>query len=193
MTGRRRFLALSVIATAFVVAASTAWALTKGDDSGPSGFVPTTGTLAQGTAPSGGRYEIFRLDPSEFDLDSGEALCAEIRTPAAAGQGCNLMPDEDGLIDGQPLRPSLALLGTDRFFTTIAPKGVEAMEVSVEGEDETNTSQALDAGPAGRLLVVKVGGPMITSRDPASSRDYEVRLLGANGETVHEAKLSDPR
>jgi hypothetical protein len=33
---------------------------------------------------------------------------------------------------------------------------------------------------------------MVTSRDPTSSRRYEVRLLGANGETIREIAASDP-
>jgi hypothetical protein len=66
------------------------------------------------------------------------------------------------------------------------------MEVSVKGEPLVARSRSIDAGAAGRVLIVAVGGPTVTSRDPASSRDYAVRLLGPNGERVSEFAMSDP-
>jgi hypothetical protein len=90
------------------------------------------------------------------------------------------------------LRPSYSLLATDRFFSIVAPQGVTAMEVGVKGDDEVERSRSIDVGDAGTLLLVAVGGSVVTSRDPASSRDYEVRLLGTGGETVSEFAMSDP-
>jgi len=66
------------------------------------------------------------------------------------------------------------------------------MEVGVVGQGNAGTSQSLDAGPAGRLLVAIVGGRMTGSRDPSASRDYEVRLLDANGRSVRAVAMSDP-
>lgn len=193
MAAKRRFLGLG-LAAAFAVAGGTAWAVAQDDDPGPAGFAPTTGApLAQGDAPSGVGYEVSRVDPADLGVDPTEAFCIEIRTPVAASQGCRLVSDADGRIAGQPWRPGMSLLGSDRFFSTLAPAGVTAMEVSIEGETGARRSQALDAGPHGKLLLAIVGGPPVTSRDPASSRDYEVRLLGANGETVQQATMRDPR
>jgi hypothetical protein len=66
------------------------------------------------------------------------------------------------------------------------------MEVGVVGQGNAATSQSLDAGPAGRLLVAIVGGRKTGSRDPSASRDYEVRLLDANGRSVRAIAMSDP-
>jgi hypothetical protein len=66
------------------------------------------------------------------------------------------------------------------------------MEVEVVGQGNAGTSQSLDAGPAGRLLVAIVGGRITGSRDPSASRDYEVRLLDANGRSVRAVAVSDP-
>ena len=66
------------------------------------------------------------------------------------------------------------------------------MEVAVVGQANAATSRSIDAGPAGTLLVVTVGGRMTGSRDPSASRDYEVRLLDANGRIVREIAVSDP-
>jgi len=192
MRGRRRFLSIG-LAAAFAAAAGTAWAVSQGDDNpGPKGLVPTHGELAQGRAPSGGAYTVSRLDPAALGEPQTGAFCTRIATPAGGTQGCDPVPDADGRIHGQPWRPSFALLGADRFFTALAPKGVTTMEVQVMGEPEATRSQSIDAGAMGRLLIVVVEGPMVTSRDPASSLDYEVRLLDANGETVNEIAMSDP-
>gem|GEM_PF-3948641 len=86
----------------------------------------------------------------------------------------------------------MSLLGADRFLLAVAPPGVKTMEVGIVGEAKTTSSRSLDVGAAGKLLVVMVGGPPVTSRDPASSRDYNVRLLDADGKTVQEATKSDP-
>jgi hypothetical protein len=192
MTGQKRFLSVG-LAAALAAAGGTAWAMTEdGDSARPEVPAPTSGELTQGPAPSGGRYTISRIDPAQLQHDATKWFCTEIATPAAGTRGCDPIPDANGRVDGQPLRPSYALLATDRFFTAIAPTGVTAMEVRIKGEDNGTASQSIDAGAAGKLLIVVVGGPVVTSRDPASSRDYEVRLLGANGETVGEAVISDP-
>jgi len=83
------------------------------------------------------------------------------------------------------------VLGPDRFFAAVAAKGVTAMEVGVDGEGTTAASRSLDAGPAGTLLLVTVGGQIVSSRDPSSSRDYEVRFLDADGGTVRKIAMSD--
>lgn len=195
MTGRRRSLSVG-LAAAFAVAGGTAWAVTQADDSGPdrptTAPVPTSGKVAEGTAPSGGSYTVSRVDPAEFKADPTQWFCAEIVTPASGAQGCHPVPGKDGRIDGQPLRPSYALLATDRFFSIIAPEGVTAMEVRMKGQAKATAARPIDAGPAGKLLVAVVGVPMVTSRDPATSRDYEVRLLGPDRETVQEIAMSDP-
>jgi photosystem II stability/assembly factor-like uncharacterized protein len=84
------------------------------------------------------------------------------------------------------------VLGADRFFAAVAAKEVTAMEVGVDGEATTAASRSLDAGSTGTLLLVTVGGQTISSRDPASSRDYEVRFLDADGGTVRKIAMSDP-
>jgi hypothetical protein len=191
MGGRGRVIPLGLVA-AFAVAGGTAWAVTQAGEPSLGGFAPTSGVVAHGIAPSGRDYTVSRIDPAQFGRNGADAFCAEIRTPVAAAQGCNPVSDANGRINGQPLRPSLALLGTDRFFTILAPEGVEAMEVRVEGQAKSWSSRSLAADSAGKLLIVPVDGPMVTSRDPTSSRRYEVRLLGANGETIREIAASDP-
>jgi hypothetical protein len=66
------------------------------------------------------------------------------------------------------------------------------MEVGVVGQAKAATSPSLDAGSAGTLLVATVGGRKTGSRDPSASRDYEVRLLDANGRSVRAMAVSDP-
>jgi hypothetical protein len=189
MAGRR--LLVFALVAAIGAAGGTAWAVTQADDA-PDLPAPTAGIVAQGTAPSGGSYTISRIDPQQVGQDPSSAFCFEIATPAASGQGCDLVPDEAGRINGEPQRPSFSLLGSDRFFTAIAPRGVEAMKVAIVGQGDAGTSRSLDAGPAGRLLVVVVGGRMTGSRDPSASRDYEVRLLDAHGRSVRAVAMGDP-
>ena len=186
----RRLLVFGLVA-AMAAAGGTAWAVTQADNA-PGLPAPTAGIVAQGTAPSGATYTISGIDPQQVGKDPSDAFCFEIATPAASGQGCDPAPDEAGLINGQPQRPSFALLGSDRFFTAIAPRGVEAMDVRVVGQGNAGTSQSFDAGPAGTLLVAIVGGRMTGSRDPSASRDYEVRLLDADGRSVRAIAMSDP-
>jgi hypothetical protein len=190
MSRRRRFVSLG-LAAAFAVAGGTAWAVAQAGDFESGQLSRPTGMLAQGVAPSGEGYELSRIDPADRGMDAADAVCTQIRTPAAAAQGCDPVPDADGRIHGHTWRPSLSILGSDRFFTAIAPKGVTAMAVQVEGQAKAATSRSIDAGPAGTLLIVAVGGRVVTSRDPASSLDYVVRLLDANGETVNEVAMSD--
>jgi hypothetical protein len=154
--------------------------------------VPTSGKVAEGRAPSGTDYTIFRIDPAQFKADPMKWFCTEIVTEASSTRGCDPAPDAEGNFDGRPLKPSFALLGTDRFFSIIAPEGVTAMEVHVRGQSAATTSRSIEAGPGGKLLVALVGGPQVTSRDPSSSRDYEVRLLGSDDTTVSEFAMSDP-
>lgn len=192
MTGRRRLLVLGLVG-ALAAVGGTAWAVTQGGDPPPAGPVPTAGIVAQGTAPSGAAFTVSRINAVELGQDPSKAFCYEIVTPAASSQGCAPVPDQNGLINGQPQRPSFALLGADRFFAAVAPEGVKRMEVATDGEARAATSRSLDAGPAGTLLFVTVGGRTVSSRDPSSSRDYEVRLQDANGSTVREVAISDPR
>jgi len=186
----RRLLVFGLVA-AMAAAGGTAWAVSQADNA-PGLPAPTAGIVAQGTAPSGATYTISRIDAQQVGGDPSNAFCFEIATPAASAQGCAQVPDEAGLIYGQPQRPLFALLGSDRFFAAIAPRGVEAMEVGVVGEAKAATSRSLDAGSAGTLLVATVGGRMTGSRDPSASRDYEVRLLDANGRSVRAVAMSDP-
>ena len=65
------------------------------------------------------------------------------------------------------------------------------MEVRIDGEEKAAASQSLDAGFAGTVLLVTVGGRTVSSRDPSSSRDYKVGLLDANGGTVRTVAMSD--
>jgi hypothetical protein len=186
----RRLLVFGLVA-AMAAAGGTAWAVSQADNV-PDLPAPTAGIVAQGTAPSGATYTISRIDAQQVGEDPSNAFCFEIATPAASAQGCAPVPDEAGLINGQPQRPSFALLGSDRFFAAIAPRGVEAMEVGVVGQAKAATSRSLDAGSAGTLLVATVGGRKTGSRDPSASRDYEVRLLDANGRSVRTVTMSDP-
>jgi hypothetical protein len=146
MTRRRRTFLVG-LAAAFAVAGSTAWAVTQADDPGPdrptSLPAPTSGTVAEGTAPSGGSYTVSRIDPAEFKADPTQWFCTEIVTAAAGAQGCHPVPDKDGRIDGQPLRPSFALLGTDRFFSVIAPEGVAAMEIRIKEEAKATAARSI--------------------------------------------------
>jgi hypothetical protein len=189
MAGRRRFFSLGLIA-ALAAVGGTAWAVTQSGD--PNPVKRTSGVLAQGLTAGGDGYTISRIDAGAFGMAPTRAFCTQISTSAAGAQGCHLVPDKDGRVAGQELRIAPTLLGGTRFFTTLAPEGVTAMEVRVKGEAKAAASRSLDAGSAGTLLVAVVEGPIVSSRDPASSRDYEVRLLGADGETVHEVAASDP-
>jgi hypothetical protein len=172
-------------------AGGTAWAVSQADNDSDLP-APTAGIVAQGTAPSGASYTISRIDPQQVGEDPSDAFCFEIATPGPRAQGCDPVPDEAGLINGEPQRPSFGLLGSDRFFTAVAPRGVEAMKVAIVGQGDAGTSRSFDAGPAGRLLVAIVGGRMTGSRDPSASRDYEVRLLDAKGRSVRTIAVSDP-
>jgi hypothetical protein len=186
---RRRLLVFGLVA-ALAAAGGSAWAVTQADD--PPGLpAPTAGIVTQGTAPSGASYTISRIDAQDVGEDPTKTVCFEIVTPAASAQGCAPVPDGSGLIDGQPQRPSFAVLGADRFFAAVAPRGVKAMQVRIDREAKAAPSRSLDAGSAGTLLLVTVGGRTVDSRDPSSSRDYEVRLLDANGGTVRMVAMSD--
>jgi hypothetical protein len=189
MAGRRRLLVFGLVA-ALAAAGGTAWAVTQANDP-PDLPAPTAGIVTQGTAPSGASYTISRIDAQDLGEDPSKTFCIEIVTPAASAQGCAPVPDGSGLIDGQPQRPLFAQLGADRFFAAVAPRGVEAMQVRIVGEAKAAASRSLDAGSAGTLLLVTVGGRIVSSRDPSSSRDYEVRLLDANGGTVRTVAMSD--
>jgi hypothetical protein len=189
MTGRRRLLVAGLVAGSAVVG-GTACGDTQSDDR-PDGPATTAGQVAQGTAPSGAIYTISRVSAPELGQDQSEAFCFEIATPTASARGCAPVPDEKGLIDGQAQRPLFAVLGPDRFFAAVAAKEVTAMEVGVDGEARTAASRSLDAGAAGTLLFVTVGGQIVSSRDPSSSRDYEVRFLDADGGTVRKIAMSD--
>ncbi len=186
----RRLLVFGLVA-AMAAAGGTAWAVSQADNA-PDLPAPTAGIVAQGTAPSGATYTISRIDAQQVGEDPSKAFCFEIATPAASAQGCAPVPDEAGLINGQPQRPSFALLGSDRFLAAIAPRGVEAMEVGVVGQAKAATSRSLDAGSAGTLLLATVGGRKTGSRDPSASRDYEVRPLDAKGRSVRAVAMSDP-
>jgi hypothetical protein len=187
----RRLLVFGLVAALAAAGGTAAWAVTQADNASDLP-APTAGIVAQGTAPSGATYTISRIDAQQVGEDPSKAFCFEIATPAASAQGCAPAPDEAGLINGQPQRPSFALLGSDRFFAAIAPRGVEAMEVGVVGQAKAATSRSLDAGSAGTLLLATVGGRKTGSRDPSASRDYEVRLLDANGRSVRAIAMSDP-
>jgi hypothetical protein len=187
----RRLLVFGLVAALAAAGGTAAWAVTQADNASDLP-APTVGIVALGMAPSGATYTISRIDAQQVGEDPSKAFCFEISTPAASAQGCAPVPDEAGLINGQPQRPSFALLGSDRFFVAVAPRGVEAMKVGVVGQGEAGTSRSFDAGPAGRLLLAIVGGRMTGSRDPSASRDYEVRLLDANGRSVRAVAMSDP-
>lgn len=195
MPGKQIALVLGLVA-ALAVAGGTTWAIAQDDGSSPWP-APTNDVLAVGTAPSKSSYEIATIDPSVVDADPAKLFCFQIRTEdggkqVGRTQGCSPAADA---IDGRELRPGYSLLGTDRFFTMLAPEGVSSMEVSVDGNAGTGVarSEALDAGALGKLLVVMVGGPQVTSRDPASFQDYEIRLLDASGKTVREIDAGDLR
>jgi hypothetical protein len=191
MKVRTRVLPIALVAV-LAAAAGTAWAVTQtGEDSGARRIVPPSGKLASGTTPSGAAYTVSRIDASAIGEPEDGTLCTQVATPAAGTRGCDPVPDADGRIHGQPWRPSFAQLGPDRFFTAVEPKGVSSMEVRVAGHGEPTRSRSIDAGAEGQLLLVVVAGRQVASSDPTSSRDYEVRLLDANGETVHKMTMSD--
>ena len=195
MPGRQGVLWLA-LAAAVVVSGGTTWAI--GQDEGTSPWpAPPTGVLATGTAPSKSSYEIAAIDPKTVDVDPSEAFCFQIRTEdggeqVGRSQGC--APTVEA-IGGQEMRPSYTLLGADRFFTMLAPEGVTSMEVEVKNAAGTALarSQALDAGELGKLLVVITGGPRVTSRDPSTFQDYEIRLLDGSGKTVDAIPMGDLR
>ena len=189
MSGRDVF-SYSVWSRHWLRHGTAAWAVTQADNASDLP-APTAGIVAQGTAPSGATYTISQIDAQQVGEDPSKAFCFEMSTPAASAQGCAPVPDEAGLINGQPQRPLFALLGSDRFFAAIAPRGVEAMDVRVVGQANAATSRSLDAGSAGTLLLATVGGRKTGSRDPSASRDYEVRLLDAKGRSVRAVAMSD--
>jgi hypothetical protein len=133
----------------------------------------------------------LRVDAAEFEVNAADWICAKVVTSAGQAEGCHPVPDETGRFEGQPLRPSFTLLGSDRFFRIVAPNGVTGMEVRVKGAVEATEARSIDAGSGRKLLVAVLGGPPVTSNDPTSSRDYEVRLIGRNGESVREFVMSD--
>ena len=151
------------------------------------------GVVEQGIAPSGVTYTVTAIDPEGFGQKSGEAFCFEIATTNAKARSCAPAPDEDGLINGQPPRPSFALLGPDRFFAAIAPKAVRTMRIKPDGEvGEAATSRSIDAGVVGTLMFAVVGGRPVSSRDPSSSRDYQVELIDDQDRVVRTVVVSDP-
>jgi hypothetical protein len=190
MAGRRRLLVFGLVAALAAAGSAAAWAVSQANHA-PELPAPTAGIVTQGTAPSGASYTISRIDAEDLGEGPWKTFCFEIVTPAASAQGCAPVPDGSGLIDGQPWRPLFAQLGADRFFAAVAPKGVKAMQVRIAGKAKAAASRSLDAGSAGTLLLVTVGGRIVSSRDPSSSRDYEVRLLDENGGTVRTVAMSD--
>jgi hypothetical protein len=149
--------------------------------------------VEQGIAPSGVTYTVTAIDPEGRGQKSGEAFCFEIATTNGEARICTPAPDEDGLINGQPPRPSFALLGPDRFFAAIAPKGVRTMRIKPDGEvGAAATSRSIDAGVVGTLMFTVVGGPPVSSRDPSSSRDYQVELIDDQNRIVRTVVVSDP-
>jgi|SRR5215208_2454167 len=150
------------------------------------------GVVEQGIAPSGVTYTVTAIDPESLGQKSGEAFCFEIATTNAKARSCAPAPDEDGLINGQPPRPSFALLGPDRFFAGIAPKGVRTMRIKPDGEGAAATSRSIDAGVVGTLMFTVVGGRPVSSRDPSSSRDYQVELIDDQNRIVRTVVVSDP-
>lgn len=199
----RRAKAMSIKSTAAVlglvaaiaVAASATWAIAQ-DNAKPSWPVPTSDVLAKGLTPSQHTYEITKIEADSVGADPSDAFCFQIRTmdgDAQVGrtQGCNLAAHA---LDGREMRPSYTVLATDRFITLLAPAGVETMEVSIKGDPRVAvTSEGIPTGETGKLLVVMVGGPMVTSRDPKSFQEYEVRLLDAKGNVVHTMETGDSR
>lgn len=181
------------LVAAVAVAGGTTWAIAQ-DDASPQWPVPTTKVLATGTAPSDNSYEVAHIDPESAGADPAKAFCYQIRVADSDGrqvgrtQGCDLTAKA---LDGQELRPSYTLLGSDRFFTILAPEGVTAMEVRIKGDTEAAKSRTIDTGTVGKLLMVTVGGPIISSRNAASFQDYDVRLLGPDGETVDEIPMGE--
>jgi hypothetical protein len=186
----RRLLVFGLVA-ALAAAGGTAWAVTQADNASDLP-APTAGIVAQGTAPSGATYTISRIDAQRVGEDPSAAFCFEIATTGPGAQGCAPVPDDAGRINGQPQRPSFVLLGSDRFFIAVAPRGVEAMEVGIVGQANAAKSRSIDAGPAGTLLVATVGGRQTGSRDPSASRDYEVRLLDPKGRSVRAIAVAIP-
>jgi hypothetical protein len=198
MTNRKHLLPLA-LASMFVLAGGSAWAVSQGDDAPePAQFKPTTGELVRGTTSSGDDYTLSGIDPVAFGdpyfaQHPSEWFCTALTTSSGpATQGCSPVPDAKGQFEGEPLKPSYSLLGANRFFWIIAPGGVAAMEVTVKGETESTRARSIDAGAAGKLLLAAVGGPLVTSRDPSSSRDYTVRLLDPGGGVVNEFTMTDP-
>lgn len=151
------------------------------------------GVVKQGIAPSGVTYTVTAIDPESRGQKPGEAFCFEIATTNAAARMCAPAPDGDGLINGQPPRPAFALLGPDRFFAAIAPKGVRTMRIKPDGKAEAAApSRSIDAGVVGTLMFAVVGGRPVRSGDPSSSRDYQVELIDDQDRIVRTAVVSDP-
>jgi hypothetical protein len=164
------------------------------DEPPPDASAPGVGVVEQGIAPSGVTYTVTAIDPDSRGQKSGEAFCFEIATTNGNARSCAPGPDADGLINGQPPRPSFALVGPDRFFAAIAPKGVRRMRIKPDGEAKVAvTSRSIDAGVVGTLMFAVVGGRPVSSRDPSSSRDYQVELIDDQNGLVRTVVVSDPR
>lgn len=113
-------------------------------------------------------------------------FCYEIATKAAKAQGCTPIPDANGEFEGKPVKAGLALLGTDRFVTILAPDGVKTMHVSTDGGN-TEKARSVDVAGVGRLLVAAVGGPPVTSEAPDAERS--VQFLDDQDRVVCEQAL----
>jgi hypothetical protein len=147
------------------------------EDDDPAPKLPrATTTLAEGQA-SDGKYTISAVDT---EPDS-TMFCFEIATERQRGHGCVPVPPA-GDLDAEALMPRRTLLGTDRFASLLAPKGVEGMRVVDPGGEVIAEARAVSIERFGQLLVATWGGEIVTSRRPDPDRTLE--LIDEHGEVV---------
>jgi hypothetical protein len=181
MIRRLHVIPIAVIGAAVLGVAGVALAVVGDDGRDVIAPVTTLGVVAGGTAPSGKPYTVSRIDAGR----DSTMFCSETSMAEASAQGCQPIPDEDGQVGGRPLSPSLRLLGTDRFISVLAPKGVDGMRVTTPGSDAPDVSaHAIEVDGAGRLLLATVGGAPVTSDAPDPER--VVQLLDSRGRVVQE-------
>jgi hypothetical protein len=181
---KMRLVLTLAVAAAVLGVAGVALAIVEPGEENPAPPFPVGEELLRDIAPSGDPLKVSRV---ETKLD-GDPFCYEISTGLGGAQGCQPLPDENGLYDGRPITPGWLQLGTDRFVTIVAPTGVDGMRVSTP-DSETSSVEArmIPVDNVGRLLLATFSGPPVTSERPEPA--HRVELLDSNGQVVREFTL----
>lgn len=184
---KMRLISILAVAAAVLGVAGVAVAIVQTGEENPTPPFPVGEELLRDVAPSGDPLTVSRV---ETKLD-GDPFCYEISTGLGGSQGCQLLPDENGLYDGRPIAPGWLQLGTDRFVTIIAPKGVDGMRVSTPGSETPSVeARAIPVDNVGRLLLATFSGPPVTSERPEPA--HRVELIDSNGQVVREVTVPTP-